>query len=71
MTNNDTKKIFEAMYYVGIAVIVISHLYLFSQKYMDETAIRIHAGVNLVAAGLIITHFIWNKNNEKEDGSVP
>uniref|UniRef100_A0A6C0KS68 Uncharacterized protein n=1 Tax=viral metagenome TaxID=1070528 RepID=A0A6C0KS68_9ZZZZ len=46
-------------YYIGIAIIFLTHIYMLAMPNMNAKAVRIHAIINLIAA-LFIAYYFMN-----------
>ena len=47
-------------YYIGIAIIFLSHIYMLTMSTMTTKVIRVHAIVNILAA-LFIAYYFMNR----------
>lgn len=45
-------------YYIGIATIFLTHLYMFANPEMNSISGRIHALINIIAASFIAYYFM-------------
>ena len=52
---------YEYMYYIAMAVIILTHLYIIARGGMPESESVAHAYINLVAAAAIAYYFYSHK----------
>ena len=45
-------------YYIGIAIIVLSHIYMLSSSMMSESETKYHAWGNLLASAMVAYYFM-------------